>query len=423
MQIDWQDIIPKDKLNYIIGNPPFLGFSNMTKQQKKDQSLFTTNKILDYVACWYYKAAEYIQNTDIQVAFVSTSSITQGEQVEPLWTDMIEKYNLHINFCHRSFPWDQESEETILYKERQRELAFTRKQGAQKQGKQQPKKQERTKKATVYCVIIGFSQTKNDKEKLIFTYIKKPIYNLENNKKYETIVIKQIANNINPYLVDAPNIIVKSRKKNLCNVPEMVLGSILRDGSNFIVTPNEYEEFIKKEPKAKKFIKKIMGTEELLYNKERYVLWLVDATPQEIQSMKLVQERIEKVRNFRLKSPRLGTQKLAKFSSLFAEIRQPTTNYLAIPRISSERREYVPMDYLPYTTIVTDLLFCIPNCPLYIFSILNSQVHNAWMRAVAGRFGNGYRYSANVVYNNFPFPELTETQKQKLNELGQNILD
>ncbi|HQB01650.1 MAG TPA: hypothetical protein PLG16_11525, partial [Planctomycetota bacterium] len=264
LQIDWQDIIPKHKLHYIIGNPPFLGKTYMTKQQKQDQSKLTKHKMLDYVACWYYKAAEYIQNTDIRVAFVSTSSITQGEQVGPLWTDMIEKYNLHIDFCHRSFPWDQESEETILYRERQLELATTRKQGAQKQGRQKKEKkqkQERIKKATVTCVIIGFSQTKNDKDKIIFTYTQKPIddylENKKTQKKYETIVTKQIANNINPYLVDAPNIMVTRRTTPLCNVPKMIRGNMPIDGGHLIIEENEYEEFIKKEPKAKKFIKKL----------------------------------------------------------------------------------------------------------------------------------------------------------------------
>ncbi|HRU52836.1 MAG TPA: hypothetical protein P5543_11680, partial [Planctomycetota bacterium] len=426
LQIDWQDIIPKDKLHYIIGNPPFLGKTYMTKQQKQDQARLTKHKMLDYVACWYYKAAEYIQNTDIKVAFVSTSSITQGEQVGPLWTDMIEKYGLHIDFCHRSFPWDQESEETILYRERQLELAITRKQGAQKQGRQKKEKQqkqERTKKANVHCVIIGFSQTKHQKEKIIFTYIKKLTQNLENTKKYETIVTKQIANNINPYLVDAPNVIVESCVTPLYDVPKMIRGSMPVDGGNLIIEENDYEEFIKKEPKSKKFIRKLIGAEEFLYNKDRYVLWLVDATPQELQSMKSVQERLEKVKEMRLQSPSKGTQKSALSPSLFHMIRQPTTNYLAIPEVSSEKREYIPMDFIPHTTIATNLLLCIPNCPLYIFAILNSQIHNAWMRVVAGRLKSDYRYSSSVVYNNFPFPELTETQKQKRHELGQNILD
>ncbi|MBP7022381.1 MAG: methylase [Planctomycetes bacterium] len=428
LQIDWQDIIPKDKLNYIIGNPPFLGNSWKTKQQKQDQARLTKHIRLDYVACWYYKAAEYIQNTNIQVAFVSTNSITQGEQVGPLWTDMIEKYGLHIDFCHRSFPWDQESEETIAYRERQLELAFTRKQGAQKKGrKKKEEKQERIKKARVHCVIIGFSQTKNNKEKIIFTYTKKLIKdNLENKKtqkKYETIVTKQIANNINPYLMDAPNIIVKNRSTPLCDVPKMIVGNAPVDGGNLIIKENEIEEFIKKEPKAKKFIKKFMSAEELIYNKDRYVLWLVDATPQEIKSMPLVQERLEKVKKMRLQSPNKGTQKGALSPSLFQMISQPTTNYLAIPIVSSERRNYIPMNYLPHTTICNNKLQCIPDCPLYIFAILNSQAHNAWMRVVAGRLKSDYQYASSVVYNNFPFPELTETQKQKLNELGQNILD
>jgi len=399
----------------------------MTKQQKQDQSRLTTHKKLDYVACWYYKAAEYIQNTEIKVAFVSTNSITQGEQVGPLWTDMIEKYNLHIDFCHRTFPWDQESEETILYRERQLELASTRKQGAQKQGKQQKKeKKERTKKAQVHCVIIGFSQTKNNKDKIIYTYTQKPIENnlenTKNTKKYETIVTKQIAKNINPYLVDAPNIIVKSRTTPLCDVPRMMKGNQPTDGGHLIIEEKDYEEFIKKEPKAKKFIKKLIGSQELLYNKDRYALWLVDATPQEIQSMPLVYDRVQKVRKIRLNSVDPGARRLAETPSLFREQNNPK-QAMVIPIITSDRRDYIPMDFISDTTIATNLLQCIPNCPLYIFAILNSQVHNAWMRTVTGRFGIGYAYSVFVVYNNFPFPELTETQKQKLNELGQNILD
>ncbi|HPY76188.1 MAG TPA: hypothetical protein PLB63_12395, partial [Planctomycetota bacterium] len=360
----------------------------MTKQQKQDQARLTKHKMLDYVACWYYKAAEYIQNTDIQVAFVSTDSITQGEQVGALWTDMIEKYNLHIDFCHRTFLWNQESEETIAYRERQLELVTTRKQGAQKQGKQQPKKQkqERTKKAFVYCVIIGFSQTRNEKEKIIFTYTKKTIDDYRENKKiqkkYEMIVTKQIANNINPYLVDAPNIIVKNRTTPLCDVPKMTAGNKLTDDGHLIIEEKEYEEFIKKEPKAKKFIRKLIGGEEFINNKVRYVLWLVDATPQEIKSMPLVQERIEKVRNFRLKSPKKATYEKALIPYLFDEIHQPTTTYLAIPRMSSERRPYMTIGFLSGTIIVNHSLHYIPDCPLYIFAILNSQVHNAWMRVV-----------------------------------------
>ncbi|HRU52878.1 MAG TPA: hypothetical protein P5543_11890, partial [Planctomycetota bacterium] len=317
-----------------------------------------------------------------------------------------------------------ESEETILYRERQLELSLTRKQGAQKKRRQKKeKKQERVQKAQVHCVIIGFSQTKHQKEKTIYTYIKQPIYNIENNKKYETIITKQIVNNINPYLVNAPNIIVKNRPTPLCNVPKMTLGNAPVDGGNLIIKENEVEEFIKKEPKAKKFIRKFIGSEELINNKDRYVLWLVDATPQEIQSMPLVQERIEKVRNFRLKSPKKATREKALTPYLFTEIRQLKTNYLAVPIVTSERRAYIPIGFLPHTTIANHSLLCIPDCPLYIFAILNSKVHNAWMRVIAGRLKSDYRYSAVVIYNNFPFPELTETQKQKLHELGQNILD
>ncbi|MBP7022110.1 MAG: hypothetical protein KBC30_09885, partial [Planctomycetes bacterium] len=209
----------------------------------------------------------------------------------------------------------------------------------------------------------------------------------------------------------------------LCDVPRMMKGNQPTDGGHLIIEEKDYEEFIKKEPKAKKFIRKLIGAEEFLYNKDRYVLWLVDATPQELQSMKSVQERLEKVKEMRLQSPSKGTQKSALSPSLFHMIRQPTTNYLAIPEVSSEKREYIPMDFIPHTTIATNSLLCIPDCPLYIFALLNSKVHNAWMRVVAGRLETRYRYSIQVVYNNFPFPELTETQKQKLHELGQNILD
>ena len=313
-----------------------------------------------------------MHGTTIKAALVSTNSITQGEQVAIMWKPLFEK-GIHINFAHRTFRWDSEA----------------------------------NLKAHVHCVIVGFSYQKQS-ENLLFLN--------------ET----QVSNckNINGYLVNAENVFIESRKKPLCSVPEMVFGSMPNDGGNLILSEEEYKDFIKNEPKAEKFIRFFLGAEEFINNKKRYCLWLVDANPMELTTMPEVMKRIEAVRKMRSESKREATNKLADYSHLFGEIRQPKEGeYLLIPRVSSENRRYVPMAFLDGNTIVSDAVQIVPEATLYEFGILTSNVHMAWMRAVCGRLKSDYRYSKDIVYNNFPWCNPTDAQRQKIEHTAQAILD
>lgn len=374
LRMDWEDVVPKNELNYIMGNPPFIGAQYMTKAQKNDLiSLFSSNKragVLDFVAGWYVKASMYIAKTKILVAFVSTNSITQGEQVSALWKSIYEKYDIQINFAYRTFIWDSEA----------------------------------TKKAQVHCVIIGFSNI-NTQPKYIFS-----------NDSYQT------AEHINPYLIDAPNIFVESRKTPLCPVPEISKGCQPTDGGNLILSDDELDSFLKKEPKAKPFIKKLLGSREYINNKTRWCLWLVNISPRELRSMPLILERVEKVKQMRLNSSDAGTRKLANTPTTFRETKNPD-NYIVIPEVSSERRKYIPMGFKHSDTICTNKLQIIANGTLYHFGILTSNVHMAWMRYVCGRLKSDYDYSKQIVYNNFPWPTPTEAQKAKISQTAQEILN
>jgi hypothetical protein len=402
-------VVPKKKLSFILGNPPFVGYSNQNNDQKKDilsvcvdeygKPYKTAGKI-DYVAAWYYKASKYIAGTSIRVAFVSTNSITQGEQVAAVWKPLFEMFGIRIDFAYRTFKWSNEAKG----------------------------------KAAVHCVIIGFSvpsyselarqQTSLFKDYEGFS-VSEPQGDDDVKRRfvYEDDGTKIEAENINPYLVDAPNIFVESRTKPLCDIPELVYGNKPTDGGHLFIEADEYKEFIAKEPKAKTYIKKIYGSTEYINNIDRYCLWLVDAEPLEIKKMPLVMERIEKVRKFRLASKKEMTRDSAASPTLFQEIRQPTTKYVIIPRVSSEKRKYVPIGFLSPKIIVNDSVHIIPNATLYHFGILTSSVHNAWMRAVCGRLEMRYRYSALIVYNNFPWPDATDTQKAIIKELAQGVLD
>ena len=368
LRLDWKDIAPPD-LNFIISNPPFVGKTFQTAAQRSDVMALNKNlKALDYVACWYYKASEFIQGTKIRCAFVSTNSITQGEQVAPLWKVL----KVHIDFAYRTFKWQSES----------------------------------LHMAAVHCVVVGFSAAPNDKPKIIF----------DGDKKI-------IATHINGYLLDAPDIFVEKRTKPLCDVPPMTKGNYSTDGGHFFFNANEYEEFIKKEPAAKKFIRIVLGGDEFINGKIRYCLWLVDATPNELRKMPLVMERIKKVRDFRLKSPKAQTRADAETPTLFQEIRQPTTDYILIPFTSSERRKYIPMGFISSDIIANAGVQTIPDATIYHFGILISSVHMAWMRAVCGRLEMRYRYSASIVYNNFIWCNPTDAQKKLIETTAQNILD
>lgn len=381
LRIDWENIVPKNELSYIMGNPPFIGYSLQTKEQKEDiLSIYvdengkpykTAGKV-DYVAGWYFKAAQLMQNTVIQTAFVSTNSITQGEQVAAVWKPLYERFHFHIDFAHRTFIWDSEA----------------------------------SQKAHVHCVIVGFSTKLNTKERVLYS-----------SDRF------QIVDNINAYLVNAPDIFVESNKKPICDVPEMVKGSSPVDGGNFFLGQEEYNLFSEKEPQSLKYIKQFFGAREYLHNIPRWCLWLIHISPSELLEMPLVKERVDAVKNFRLSSTKKATRKYAEFPLRFMELRQPETNYILIPRHSSENRRYIPFGFVNSDIICGDANNMIPNATLYQFGVLTSNVHMAWMRTVCGRIKSDYRYSNDIVYNNFPWPTPSVQQQQKIEQTAKAILD
>ena len=363
--------------DYIMGNPPFVGARLMSESQKNDVlSVFGNMKNagnLDYVSCWYKKAADLMRGTNVHAALVSTNSITQGEQVPILWKTLAQ-IGVKINFAYRTFRWDSEADI----------------------------------KAHVHCVIVGFSCTENVKPKTIYL----------NESQFVG------ASNINGYLIDAPDIFVESRKKPLSLVPEMLFGSMPNDGGNFILSEEEAAMMRSKYPESERFIKEFLGAEEFINNKKRYCLWLGNASPAELRKIPPIMERIENVQKLRSESKRAATQRLAYTPTLFGEIRQPKSGqYLMIPRVSSERRRYMPIGFLDAEIVASDASLIIPNASLYHFGVLTSNVHMGWMRAVAGRLKSDYRYSASIVYNNFPWPNPTEAQKAKIEQTAQAILD
>jgi hypothetical protein len=382
LRIDWEELISKEKLNFILGNPPFVGAMIMNDEQRNDMAyVFDGEKgigVLDYVCAWYIKAAQIIQGNRIRVAFVSTNSISQGEQVALLWNILFQKYHLKIHFAHRTFKWSNEAKGN----------------------------------AAVHCVIIGFGSF-NITTKILFDY---------EDIQGESLVVQ--SNNINPYLVDGSDIIINNRSFPLSNVPLMRFGSMPRDGGNFIFTEPEKEEFFKLEPKAEKWIKPYTGAQEFINGYSRYCLWLVDISPTELKTLPEVIKRVDKVKNFRLKSKAASTRKFAATPTLFCQIAQPDTNYLLVPRVSSERRKYIPIGFMNKNVIGNDQVLLIPNANLYLFGILTSEMHMAWVKYVCGRLKSDYRYSKDIIYNNYPFPEnITDKQKQTVETCAQAVLD
>ena len=366
--------------DYIMGNPPFVGYSFQSKSQKDDTlsvyvdyygKPYKSAGKIDYVANWYYKASQLTQDKPTKCAFVSTNSITQGEQVAAVWKPLFERFGIHIDFAYRTFRWDSESEQ----------------------------------KAHVHCVVIGFSSSKSEKPKRIF---------MADGQTVE-------AQNICPYLIDSENVWIENRSKPLCEVPVMTTGNRPADGGHLIIEANEYDCFVKKEPKALKFIKKLVGSEEFINNLDRWCLWLVGATPAEMRSMPEVLKRVQLCKQDRLNGAS-DRQKLADTPYLFREIRNPE-NYVIVPATSSESRNYVPMGFLGYDTIPTNSVLIIPDAGLYEFGVLISVVHMAWLRIVGGRMKSDYRYSKDIVYNNFPWPNPTEKQKARIEQTAQAILD
>ena len=372
LRIDWAEVIAPERLNYIIGNPPFVGNNNMLPSQREDiRPFFNGNKTIDYVCAWYVKAAMMMQNADIKAAFVSTNSICQGEMVPILWKKLFFDFGMHINFAWSTFRWDSESNQ----------------------------------KAHVHCVIVGFSRCATNERRL-----------------YKLDGTYTVCSNINGYLMDAPNIFVESRSKPINNVPPIRKGNQPTDGGHLILSQTEYNEFISKEPNAIQYIKKLVGAKEYINSIPRYCLWLKDVSPSEIRKMPMVMERVAGVREMRLQSPDAATRALADTPTVFRETNNPET-YIIVPSVSSENRRYVPLGFMDKNTIPTNLVLIIPNATLYHFGVLTSNVHMAWMRAVCGRLEMRYRYSKDIVYNNFPWAEVNETQQAKIAETAQGILD
>lgn len=381
LRINWESVVPKSRLNYIMGNPPFVGYSLQSKGQKEDiLSVYVDEKgkpyktagKIDYVAGWFFKASQMMVGTSIRTAFVSTNSITQGEQVAGVWKPLYDRFGIHIDFAHRTFRWDSEA----------------------------------SLKAHVHCVIVGFSTSQNTAPKYIYTGDR-----------------AQVAQNINAYLLDAPDIFISSRSSAISDVPPMVYGNKPTDGGFLFLTPVERTELLKAEPFTADFIRKIYGATEYINNQERYCIWLVGVSPAEWRKSKLIRERVESVRNFRLNSTKEATRKSADIPYLFQEVRHPNSTYIIVPRHSSENRRYIPFGFVSPEIVVNDAVQIIPNAECYHFAIMMSNVHMAWVRAVCGRIKSDYRYSKDIVYNNFPWPTPTEEQKAKITQTGQAILD
>jgi hypothetical protein len=382
LHTEWESIVSKDKLSYILGNPPFIGSKIMKQHQRDDIVRLFENAdgggTLDYVTGWYLQAAKYIESTAIKVAFVSTNSIVQGEQTSILWGQMLYKYNIKIHFAHRTFKWSNEAKGN----------------------------------AAVYCVIIGFAN---------FDTNNKTIY------EYEDIIgdpHELKVKNINPYLVDAKDILIEKKSNPICNVPKMSFGNMPLDGGNLLLSDDEKRDFLLKEPNAEKFIKPLISAHEFLNGHNRWCLWLVNAEPNELKQMPGILERVELVRNFRLDSVRPSTIKSAITPTLFGEIRDFGESFIVVPRVSSENRPYIPMGFFDRNSIVSDTCMSIPNGTLFHFGVLTSLMHMAWVKYVCGRLKSDFRYSKDIVYNNYPFPlNPTDKQKQAIENAAQNVLE
>ena len=382
LQHDWRGIVKPKELSYILGNPPFGGKQHQSDEQKAGMVRVFHDVpgagVLDFVAPWYRKAAEYMADKPvIKTGFVSTNSITQGEQVGILWPDLLKR-GVKIHFAHRTFQWSSEARG----------------------------------KAAVHCVIIGFA-LHDATEKRIFDY---------ETPQAEAHEIK--AKNINPYLVDAPDIILTSRRSPISEAPDITFGNMPNDGGSLLLTDDEKNALLSNEPRASKFVYPFFSAKEFLNKESRWCLWLVDLPPQELNEMPEIKGRVADVRKLRETSERKTTRELAAFPTLFGEIRQPKTDYILIPRHSSENRSYIPFGFLKKTDIVADSCLAVPNATLYHFGILASAMHMAWVRSVCGRLKSDYRYSAGIVYNNFPWPQATtDKQRQGIEEAAQAILD
>ncbi|MBO1054064.1 MAG: class I SAM-dependent DNA methyltransferase [Dolichospermum sp. DET73] len=382
LRIDWETVVDKEKLSFILGNPPFVGKQLQNAEQKADMQYvcnsIKNSGVLDYVSAWYIKAAQLIQDTNIRCAFVSTNSISQGEQVGIIWQELYNNYKIKIHFAHRTFSWSNEAKGN----------------------------------AAVHCVIIGFG-LEDIENKRVFDYV---------NIKGEPTERK--VKNINPYLTEGNDLIILKRNQPICNIPEMLKGSQPTDGGNLLMTEEEKVEYVIQEPSGEKFIKPFISADEFINGKKRWCFWLKDIQPNELKKLPLLSDRVSKVRKMRLSSTKQSTVKWAYFPTLFTENRQPNTDYLLVPRVSSENRKYIPIGFFESSVIASDSCITIPNATLYLFGILTSEMHMTWMKYVCGRLESRFRYSNTIVYNNYPFPEnVNDKQKQKVEIAAQAVLD
>jgi hypothetical protein len=381
LRIDWEELISKEKLNFILGNPPFVGHHYQNFDQKEDLKLVLDkiigSGVMDYVSAWFYKSAQFIQNTKIKVGLVATNSISQGEQSSILWNVLINEFNISIHFAHRTFKWSNEAKGN----------------------------------AAVHCVIIGFASFEAN-EKYIFDY---------QTITSEPLLIK--AKNINPYLINGNNILVFNRKYPLCNVPNMMYGNKPTDGGNFILSEEEKNTLVSKNPLLIKFIRPFISAREFLNGGKKWCLWLLDIKPNELKNIPEILERVEAVKQFRSKSIAASTRNYS-YHCLFRQITQPKSDYILVPRTTSENRKYIPIGFFTADNIVSDTCQSIPNGDLYLFGILTSEMHMAWVKYVCGRLESRFRYSKDIVYNNYPFPEnITDKQKQTVETCAQTVLD
>ncbi len=382
LRLDWNEALPREQCACVMSNPPFIGKAFRNPEQRADMALVWDGVkgagVLDYVTCWYVKAARYIQGTRIAVAFVSTNSISQGEQVGILWGELFQRFHLKIHFAHRTFAWASESRG----------------------------------KAHVHVVIIGFGA---------FDRADKRIFDYEPRAAEPT---ESVASNINPFLVEGADIVLTKRTTPLCAAPAISFGSMANDGGCLILSPQERAELLREAPAAQPFIRPYTGSEEFIHGIDRYCLWLVDATAAQLREMPAVLRRVDAVRKLRSASRRPTTQALARTPSLFGEIRQPAESYLAIPKTSSEGRTYIPIAFVRPTVIANTELFTIPGASMFDFGILTSRMHMAWVRHVCGRLESRFRYSAGIVYNNFPWPQnVSPAHKEKIQELAARVIE
>ncbi len=380
LKLDWKKIIPPEQCSYVLGNPPFVGGKYQTNEQRADMDLvlgdWKNGGLLDYVTGWYFKAAQYIQNTRIAVGFVSTNSISQGEQVGTLWNALFQRYGLKIHFAHRTFAWESEARG----------------------------------KAHVHVVIIGFAA---------FNNTNKRIYECQDKQATVTIV-----KNISPYLVEGPDLAIVNSQKPLCDVPEIGVGNKPIDDGNYLFTPDQKAEFLKVEPKARKYFRLYLGSDEFINGLERWCLWLGDCPPEKLRQIPEAMKRVEAVRKFRINRKSAPTKKLAEKPTRFHVENMPKGYYLLIPRVSSEKRRYIPMGFISPRTIASDAVLVFPNAKLYHFGVLSSAMHMAWVRQVCGRLESRYRYSAKLVYNNYPWSKvLNDKQRKAVEVAAQAVLD